>query len=302
MAPSSASSAWIARPGGEDAEYLQIGQRRFLATAGIRAGKGPYELDCEAVIYEWIGNEWVAMQHVPTFAAKQWRAFSIEGRHFLALAQGVTLEGVTPKHPSHSCVFEWNGERFAPFLEVDGAWGYDWVHGKLDGEHYLAYADHLRGAMIYRWNGTQFDPFQTIDEKGARSFRFFRADGASWMVCVNLLNHTTLYHCDGTQFVPVQKLRDAGGRELCLIDGEHGLYLLLVCFVTGTQQAPVVETCSHVFRWIGNGFEMAESFASSAATDAATFVEGGQRYVIVSNSLSHDIRFGTTSMLYRFDG
>ena len=32
-------------------------------------------------------------QEIPTFAAKQWHYFSFDGRHFLALAQGVTLPG-----------------------------------------------------------------------------------------------------------------------------------------------------------------------------------------------------------------
>ena len=31
---------------------------------------------------------------IPTFAAKQWRHFAIGERHFLALAQGVVMEGV----------------------------------------------------------------------------------------------------------------------------------------------------------------------------------------------------------------
>jgi hypothetical protein len=289
-------------PGGEDAEYFQIDERRFLATAGIRTGKGPYELDCESVIYEWMAGEWTAKQRVPTFAAKQWRAFSIDGRHFLALAQGVQIDGVEAKHPAESCIFEWDGDRFAPFQAIDGPWGYDWVHVSMDGEHYVAYADQLRGATLYRWNGSRFEPFQSFDDRGARSFRFFQADGAWWLVYVNLLSHTTLYRFDGARFVDVQRLGEAGGRELCLIDGQHGLYLLRVCFITGTPQAPVVERESQLFRWTGERFELCERFATSAATDAATFIEAGQRYVVVSNSLSDELRFGTTSTLYRFDG
>lgn len=289
-------------PGGEDAEFLQIGERRFLATAGIRTGHGPYALDSESVIYEWTADEWTPMQRVPTFAAKQWRAFSIDGRHFLALAQGVQLDGVAPKHACLSGIFEWNGERFAPFQEIDGPWGYDWVHVSIDGEHYLAYADQLRGATVFRWNGARFEPFQRFEEKGARSFRFFQSDGAWWLVYVNLLSHTTLYRFDGTRFVAAQRLGEAGGRELCLIDGDDGLYLLRVCFITGTPQAPVVERESQLFRWTGERFELSQTIATSAATDAATFVEDGQRYVVVSNSLSEDIRFGTQSTLYRFDG
>src|ERR1700733_2488498 len=34
----------LAVPGGEDAEYFEIGGRRFLATVGVRSGGGPYTL------------------------------------------------------------------------------------------------------------------------------------------------------------------------------------------------------------------------------------------------------------------
>ncbi|WP_206957863.1 hypothetical protein [Trinickia acidisoli] len=288
--------------GGEDVEYFEIGARRFLATAGIRSGKGPYAYDCEAIVYEWIGERWVPLQRIPTFAAKQWRAFSIDERYFLALAQGVAIDGVAPEHPRTSRIFEWDGERFAPHQDVGGLWGYDWIHASFGREHYVAYADHVCGSTIYRWNGASFESFQTFHEKGGRTFRFFEADDAWWMVHVNLLSHTTLYRFDGVRFVETQRLGDAGCRELCMIDGERGRYLLCLRFITGTPQAPVVETESELFRWAGAGFDRIETLATSAATDATTFVEGGRRYVVVSNSLSRDLRFGTTSTVYRFHG
>lgn len=288
--------------GGEDIECFEIGARRFLATAGIRTGRGPYDLNCDAVIYEWVKGEWTPLQRIPTFAAKQWRAFEIDGRHFLALAQGVTLEGVEATHPRVSGIFEWDGECFAPFQTFDGQWGYDWIHATFRGKHYLAYADQLGGSIIYEWNGAGFEVFQRFDEKGGRTFRFFEERGELWMVHVNLLSHTTLYRFDGQQFVAQQSLGGAGGRELCVIDGVQGRYLLLARFITGTPQAPVVETQSQLFKWKDDAFELVEEFASSAATDATTFVEGGTRYVVVSNSLSESIRFSTPSTVYRFNG
>ena len=77
-------------PGGEDAEYFEIGDRRFLATVGVRSGSGPYTLDTEAILYERGDNQWTPFQRFPTFAGKQWRFFSIGGRHFLA---DLTLPG-----------------------------------------------------------------------------------------------------------------------------------------------------------------------------------------------------------------
>ncbi|MFM0501604.1 hypothetical protein [Paraburkholderia caffeinilytica] len=289
-------------PGGEDLEYFEIEGRRFLATAGIRTGKGPYDLDTDAVVYERLAGAWVPLQRFPVFAAKQWSAFSLGSRHFLALAQGAVIDGVVPKHPRESCLFEWNGERFVPFQTFNGQWGYNFALASFGGEHYLAYADHVSGSSVHRWNGETFVPLQTFDENGGRAFRFFEADGALWMVHANLLKHTTLYRFDGAQFVAMQLLGGPGGRELCLIDGKEGRYLVRVCFITGTPKAPVVVPHSEIFQWREAGFERVGDFATSAATDAASFVADGQRYLVVSNSLSDEIRFRTDSTVYRFNG
>lgn len=287
--------------GGEDVEHFEIGGRRFLATAGIRTGRGPYDLNTQATLYAWRDGAWAAHQRFDVFAAKQWRAFAIGERHFLALAQGVTVEGVNAVHPRTSRIFEWNGERFDTFQTVDGLWGYDWNHAHHGDTHFLAYADHVSGSSVLRWDGTRFVTFQRFEEKGGRTFRFFEAEGAFWMVHVNLLGATTLYRLEGERFIEAQQLGGAGGRELCLVESARGRYLVRVCFITGTPQAPVVERESQVFRWTGSGFTLVETFETSGATSALSFTEGGLRYLAVSNSLSADQRFGVASTLYRFD-
>lgn len=287
--------------GGEDVEYFEIGARRFLATAGIRKGHGPYDLNTQATLYEWRHDAWEAQQQFAVFAAKQWRAFAIGDRHFLALAQGVTVDGAQATHPRNSRIFEWSGERFELFQTIEGLWGYDWTHYQHGGVHFLAYADHVSGSSVLRWNGEQFVTVQRFEEKGGRTFRFFEADGELWLVHVNLLAHTTLYRFDGARFVETQQLGEAGGRELCLIEGADGRYLVRVCFITGTPQAPVVERESQVFRWAGNGFKLAETFETSGATSAISFMEGSTRYLAVTNSLSAELRFAVASTLYRFD-
>jgi hypothetical protein len=287
--------------GGEDVEYFEIGTRRFLAMAGIRTGRGPYDLNTQATLYEWCNGEWEVQQRFAVFAAKQWRAFTIGDRHFLALAQGVTVDGVEATNSRTSRIFEWNGERFDLFQTIDGMWGYDWNFVQHGDMHLLAYSDHVSGSSVLRWDGEQFATFQRFDEKGGRTFRFFEADGEFWMVHVNLLAHTTLYRFDGERFVPTQQLGAAGGRELCLIESAHGRYLVRVCFITGTPHAPIIERESQVFQWDGNAFALVDTFETSGATAAISFTEGSTRYLVVANSLSAAQRFGVASTLYRFD-
>jgi hypothetical protein len=288
-------------PGGEDLEHFEIDGRHFLAAAGVRSGKGPYDLNCEATLYEWIGEAWKPQWKIPTFAAKQFKAFALGSRHFLALAQGVTIEGAVARHPRNSCLFEWTGQGFELFQAFDGLWGYDWVSANFAGEHYLAYADHLDGASIFRWNGERFEPFQTLPGHGARTFRFFEDAGTLWMVYVNIHDHTSLYRLEDGAFVAVQQLGSAGGRELCLIEGTDGRYLVRVCFITGTPQAPVVAQQSQVYAWRGGTFELLGEFPTSGATAASSFVADGARYLVVSNALSEDLRFRVDSTVYRFE-
>ncbi|HIH2752141.1 hypothetical protein L3V59_39400 [Burkholderia aenigmatica] len=289
-------------PGGEDLEYFEIGARRFLAAAGVRSGKGPYDLNTDALLHEWTDGAWCPFQRIPAFAAKQFRAFRIGTRHFLGLAQGVKIDGVTARHPRESCVLEWTGNRFDAFQTFDGQWGYDWISARFGGEYYLAYADHVDGATLYRWNGERFETFQALPGHGARTFRFFEDGGALWMVYVNIQDHTTLYRLDGQAFAPVQQLAGAGGRELCMIDGADGCrYLVRVCFITGTPHDPVVVQRSQVFAWRGDGFALLGEFPTSGATSASTFVADGARYLVVSNALSENIRFRVDSTVYRFE-
>ncbi|MGH8779210.1 hypothetical protein [Paraburkholderia sp.] len=293
-------------PGGEDAEFFTLGTRRFLATCGVRSGSGPYSIDTEAVLYEHDGERWQPFQRFDVFAAKQWHAFALGERHFLALAQGVTVEGVVPRHPRESCLFEWDGERFVPFQTFDGRWGYNWAFtsvGTGAGEqHFLAYADHVDGSLIYLWHNGRFEPLQTLDQAGGRAFCFFEDAGTLWMVFANLSGTTRLYRFDGTRFEPVQTLGDAGGRELKLIDGAHGRYLVRVCFITGTPHDPHTSLVSQIYRWQRDRFELADEFPTTGGTDAAAFVADGQRYLLISNSLSADVRFRADTVLYRFDG
>lgn len=83
----------LAAPGGEDAEFFTIADRRFLAVASIRTGAGPYDYETGSGIYEWHDGKFLPRQSVRSFAAKQWKYWRIGERHFLGLAQGAVLPG-----------------------------------------------------------------------------------------------------------------------------------------------------------------------------------------------------------------
>jgi len=286
-------------PGGEDALFFRIGGDEFLATASIRSGSGPYDLNVDSILYRRAGAGWEAFQRFPTFAAKQWHYFVVGNRHFLALAQGVTMDGPVARNPRRSCLFEWDGNTFVDFQTLDGGWGYNWVDFDIDGQHFLGYADHTSPSGLMIWNGQSFEPFQEFSPQGGRAYEFFRADGHAWLAFANLTGESFLYRWHAGRFVPHQSLGGPGAREFAVAETAQAFYLVKINFIHGTPAAPKTDLKSCIYQWKNGQLAVVEEFPTSGGTDAAVFAADGQLHVAVSNSLTRDIRFREDTVIYR---
>jgi len=286
-------------PGGEDVLFFRIGEERFLATASVRTGGDPYDLNAFSNIYRRRDNAWVLFQAVPTFAAKQWHHFSFEGRHFLALAQGVTVPGAQPRHPRQSCIFEWDGEQFVEFQTLEGRWGYNWAFFELEGKRFLAYADHVSASSLYCWNGASFELQQHLADQGGRAFKFFEADNSAWLAFATIAGDSVLYRWNGSEFSQHQVLGGAGGREFELLRTAAGLYLIRICFIQGSPAAPKTDLISQIYRWEQGQFVTLHEFATFGGTGAAAFEADGQLFLAVSNSLTAEVRFRQDTIIYQ---
>ena len=286
-------------PGGEDAVFFRIDADIFLATASVRTGHGPYDLNVKSKIFRRQNGAWVNFQEVPTFAAKQWHHFRLEGRHFLALAQGVTVPGALARHARESCIYEWDGERFSEFQTLDGRWGYNWADFEVGGSRFLAYADHTGVSCLYRWDGKRFAVHQNFSDQGGRAFKFIEADGQAWLAFANISGESILYRWAGGTFVQHQVLGGPGGREFELVRTEKCLYLIRICFIEGTPAAPKTDLNSQIYRWEGDRFVTVHEFGTFGGTAATAFEAGGERYLAVSNSLTREVRFRQDTVIYR---
>lgn len=287
-------------PGGEDAEFFTIGHRAFLATASLRTGAGPYSLDAQSTIFELIDGRFVPFQQIPTFAAKQCKHFRIGERTFLALALGVVMEGVSATHRhAKSCIFEWDGAQFVLFQEVPSAWGYNWAFFDVGGETLLAHADHVVPSQLLRWNGKSFEPFQELEGKSGRAFCFFEAEGESWLAFANLHGQTLLHRWVDGRFTVHQVLSGPGGREFRWIETASGGRLVQVNFLLGTREAPITSLQSCIYRFENGLLVVDQLFATLGGTDATTFTENGSTYLVVTESLSAEVRFRTPSKVYK---
>jgi EPTP domain len=284
-------------PGGEDAEFFTIGGRGFLAVASIRSGAGPYDLAVGSVIYAWQDGGFVPFQQVPTFAAKQWRHWQADGRHFLGLAQGV----VEPGHEQDnrpSMVYEWDGSRFVPFQEIPSRWAYNWHLMTIDGTLYVAHAEHLGPSVLYRWDGGRLRPHQELAERGARSFAAFGRDGDRYLLVACLQAPSRLLKWTGTEFGPVAELDGLGARELAVFEQDGRLFVVRVNFVLGTRADPVTALTSTIYEWQAGQLRVAAEFGTTGGTDAALVRHGGRPYLLVSNSLSPGVRFRADTVVY----
>lgn len=292
----------LAVPGGEDALVFVVGDATFLATASVRTGGGPYEYNAISRIFRRDGDRWRPFQDVGTFAAKQWHHFAFDGRHFLGLAQGVTVPNSAPRVPRHSCILEWRDGRFEPFQTLAGGWGYNFAFAEIGGERLLAYADHTSPSLLYRWDKDGFVEHQVLAERGGRAFRFFAQDGADWLAFATIDGDSTLYRWDGAALAAHQTLGVPGGREFELIRTGDALHLVRIRFIEGTPHDPRTDLTSEIFRWAEGGFTLVARFPTFGGTDATAFEADGTLHLAVSNSLTADIRFRQDTIIYRFDG
>ena len=290
----------IPAPGGEDAEFFRIGERAFLATASIRTGAGPYRFATDSTLYEWTGSEFEPFQRFRTFAAKQWRHFTVGQRHFLALAQGVSLPStVDANQPSR--IYEWDGERFEPFQDIASQWAYNWHAFEVDGKHFLAHADHVAPSRLYRWDGDGFVPHQELAADHGRAFASFDADGDRYLLVACLVGPSFLLRWDGERFAEHAVLDWPGARELAVLCTDTGLYLVRINFILGTPTDPTTALYSQLYRWENGGLSLIRPFPTLGGTDVAVLRDERGPLVAVSNALSEKVRFATDTVVYRFE-
>ena len=288
--------ATLPAPGGEDAEFFTIGDRHFLAVACIRTGSGPYEYVTESFIYEWGLDGFERFQTVETFAAKQWKHWSIGDHHFLGLAQGLALpqfEGAN----RDSIIFEWDGERFVEFQMIASQWAYNWHPFEIDGRFFVAHADHVTDSVLYAWNGFRYVEWQTLLPHSGRAFAHF-ADDDHYLVVAGLADPPAVLRWNGERFVDHAALAGRGARELRVVQIDDRLLLIRVNFILGTPAAPQTALTSQVYEWIKGTFVTVAEFATTGGTDVDVLTTDAGLEFAVSNALTADVRFAAETVVY----
>jgi hypothetical protein len=290
--------ATLPAPGGEDAEFFTIGDDSYLAVASIRSGSGPYRYATESTIFVWRDAGFVPFQRIQTFAAKQFRHWSIGGRHFLGLAQGVRLPGLEA-HNEPSVVLEWDGTRFVEFQRVESEWAYNWHAFRVEDNWFVAHAEHLGPSVLYRWDGRRLEPHQELIARAGRAFATFRRGDSHHLVVAGLLDPPQVMRWRDGRFETIQQLAGLGARELVVVEHDSRLLLIRVNFILGTPADPHPSLLSQVYEWHDGAFRVVAEFPTTGGTDVSVVDDGedGLQFV-VSNSLSEHLRFASETVLY----
>ncbi|XP_071148872.1 thrombospondin-type laminin G domain and EAR repeat-containing protein-like [Mytilus edulis] len=232
---------WTAR----DFEYFKIDGKDFLAVANHAKGSSQ---DVESVIYKWNPSSQLfkEFQSIMTTGAYDWTYFTVEGYHFLALAQA--FNGITTLFESRIYVFQKNGFYLFQTMETNGAT--DWEFFTIAGSAFLIVANaynygpqnfknkntYLTNSVLYRLNIDKkgFERFQVFSTYSAVDWEFFSIDDNSYLIVSNAQNGgneeeqlTTIYRWQGMdKFVPVHKMSTLPNTDWEVFHEGNDLYFI----------------------------------------------------------------------------
>uniref|UniRef100_A0A2K5HVA3 Laminin G domain-containing protein n=1 Tax=Colobus angolensis palliatus TaxID=336983 RepID=A0A2K5HVA3_COLAP len=210
----------------------------FVATANRKA---------TSAVYKWTEGKFVSYQNIPTHQAQAWRHFTIGKKIFLAVANFEPDE----KGQEFSVIYKWSHRKlkFTPYQSIATHSARDWEAFEVDGEHFLAVANHREGdnhnidSVIYKWNPATrlFEANQTIATSGAYDWEFFSVGPYSFLVVANTFNGTS------------------------------------------------TKVHSHLYIRLLGSFQLFQSFPTFGAADWEVFHIGERIFLAVANSHSYDV-------------
>uniref|UniRef100_A0A8C7DWW0 Thrombospondin type laminin G domain and EAR repeats n=1 Tax=Naja naja TaxID=35670 RepID=A0A8C7DWW0_NAJNA len=211
----------------------------FVATANRFTPPG-------SAIYKWIDEKFVPYQNLPTYQAQSWEFFTVGKKLFLVVAN---LDQ-NPRGHEFSIIYKWNyrKEKFTVFQRIATHSARDWEAFVIDGETFLAVANHRKGdnhninSVIYRWNSRRglFEANQTIPTSGAYDWEFFTIGPYSFLVVANTFNGTS------------------------------------------------TKIYSNIYIWLNGGFQLFQSILTFGAADWEVFYIQNRVFLAVANSHSYD--------------
>ena len=142
-------------------------------------------------VFRFSGGQFVKLQTLQSYGARDVTSFKINGNTFLAFANYYSGSG----HNLDSFIYKWNGDRFALFQSIGTRGAFAWHPFVINGQTYIAVANHaddIQGksilSVVYQASGAQFNKYQEIRTHGARDVTSFEFKGHTYLAVANSYN------------------------------------------------------------------------------------------------------------------
>ena len=305
----------IATVGAEDAEAFTIAGEHYLAIANSWNGTAGSAVASEVLKYDSALGEFVHSQYIATDWASDFEHFTMNGEHYLAVANQRTT--VPWNNNVDSRVYKWNGAGFDPFQDIPTSGAGDFEHALIDGDHYLIVANSTDNtsfdidSQVLRYDAasTAFVHHQYLATRHARDCETFTIDGTQYLAIANTKGgdsqsstkvvDSTIHAWDDTinQYVEIQAIPTEGALDWAhfAIDDEH--YLAVAN--SGNDSSGNVD--SVVYQWNGSAFAEIQRIATAHASDLEVVQNGMLTHLAVGHYFKSGTR-NTDSFLYRWNG
>nr|XP_056706402.1 thrombospondin-type laminin G domain and EAR repeat-containing protein [Euleptes europaea] len=284
----------------------------FAATANRYTPPG-------SAIYKWTDEKFVAYQNLPTYQAQSWEFFTVGKKIFLAVANFAQNE----RGLELSVIYKWNyrKEKFVTYQRISTHGARDWEAFVIDGEAFLAVANHRKGnnhnidSVIYRWNSRTglFETNQTIPTSGAYDWEFFTIGPYSFLVVANTFNGTStrlyshIYIWLSGAFQLFQSILTFGAADWEVFRIQDRVFLAVAnshSYDSGTV-APnnyyAINSSIYELNITAQKFVKFQDILTYSALDWEFFSVGEDYFLVVANSFD-GATFSVNSIIYRWQG
>eukprot|EP00039_Didymoeca_costata_P024766 m.11398 g.11398 ORF g.11398 m.11398 type:complete len:626 (+) comp4436_c0_seq1:204-2081(+) len=247
-------------------------------------------------------------QQIPTTGASAWESFTIDGAHFLIVAN---FRNSTGLYEIDSPLYKWVDNSFQVYQPFDTKGALDWEHFKIKEKHFLIVANsrtnnHEIDSILYLWDGTIFRVHQRIPTQGANSWKHFLIDGEDFLVVANYRNNngdriidSHIFRWDGVNLFDVyQNITTVGATdwEYFEVDGMH--FIMAANYQDGNGTFHLNST---LYQWNGTSFHKYQEISTVGARDCKHFTIGDDHYLAIANNYDGE-NHTIDSVLYKWNG
>ena len=166
-----------------------IDNNTFLAFSNYFNSQQNYSV--MSTVFQWSGGNFIKVQSLQTYGARDVNSFKVNGHTFLAFANYYSGS----QYNIDSFVYKWNGNNFALFQSIPTRGAFDWHPFVISGQTFLSVANHFDDSqkyntqsVVYQASGARFVNYQEIPTQGATDMTSFEYKGDTYLAVANSFN------------------------------------------------------------------------------------------------------------------